>query len=49
MATASNNPALRHYYEKAGFKHVIDPPRARWPTSLYERKVISAQHCRRER
>jgi ribosomal protein S18 acetylase RimI-like enzyme len=39
LATASNNPALRRYYERAGFEHVIDPPHARWPTSLYERKV----------
>lgn len=39
LATASTNPALRRYYEKAGFHHVTDPPHARWPTSLYERKV----------
>ena len=39
LATASNNPALRQYYEKVGFTHVADPPRARWPTSLYERRL----------
>jgi ribosomal protein S18 acetylase RimI-like enzyme len=39
LATASNNPALRRYYERAGFEHVTDPPHARWPTSLYERSV----------
>nr|AXL05780.1 N-acetyltransferase [uncultured bacterium]AXL05809.1 N-acetyltransferase [uncultured bacterium] len=39
VATASDNPALRRYYERAGFEHVADPPHARWPTSLYER------HC----
>jgi GNAT superfamily N-acetyltransferase len=37
LATASDNPALRRYYERAGFVHVADPPHARWPTSLYER------------
>ena len=37
VATASDNPALRRYYERAGFTHVADPPHARWPTSLYER------------
>lgn len=37
LATASDNPALRRYYERAGFTHVADPPDARWPTSLYER------------
>jgi GNAT superfamily N-acetyltransferase len=41
LATASNNPALRHYYERVGFEHVADPPHARWPTSLYERRVTS--------
>jgi GNAT superfamily N-acetyltransferase len=46
LATASNNPALRHYYEQAGFEHVADPPSARWPTSLYQRKVTSALHPR---
>jgi ribosomal protein S18 acetylase RimI-like enzyme len=43
LATASNNLALRRYYEQAGFHHVADPPHARWPTSLYEREVNSAQ------
>lgn len=37
LATARDNPALRRYYEGAGFEHVADPPGARWPTSLYER------------
>lgn len=37
LATASDNPALRRYYEQAGFVHVADPPHARWPTSLYQR------------
>jgi GNAT superfamily N-acetyltransferase len=37
LATARDNPALRRYYERAGFLHVADPPGARWPTSLYER------------
>jgi GNAT superfamily N-acetyltransferase len=41
LATASNNPALRQYYEQAGFRHVGDPPHARWPTSLYERRTSS--------
>lgn len=49
LATASNNPALRRYYERAGFEHVGDPPHARWPTSLYERKVEQRQHGRQER
>jgi len=39
LATASNNPALRRYYEHIGFEHVADPPHARWPTSLYQREV----------
>ncbi|MFJ9709257.1 hypothetical protein [Streptomyces sp. NPDC101234] len=39
LATASNNPVLRHCYERAGFQHVADPPQARWPTSLYQRQV----------
>ncbi|WP_261556520.1 GNAT family N-acetyltransferase [Frankia tisae] len=43
LATASNNPALRRYYKRADFQHVADPPCARWPTSLYQRKVSSAQ------
>ncbi len=43
LATASNNPALRHYYERLGFEHVADPPHARWPTSLYERRVDTAE------
>jgi hypothetical protein len=40
LATASDNPALRRYYERAGFVHVADPPHARWPTSLYERTAV---------
>jgi hypothetical protein len=39
LATASNNSALRRYYEQIGFEHVADPPHARWPTSLYQREV----------
>lgn len=39
IIATSNNSALRHYYEQAGFQHVTDPPHARWPTSLYERRV----------
>lgn len=39
LATASNNPRLRRYYETAGFDHIADPPYARWPTSLYQRNV----------
>lgn len=39
LATARDNPALRRYYERAGFDHVADPPHARWPTSLYQRAV----------
>jgi GNAT superfamily N-acetyltransferase len=39
LATARDNPALRRYYERAGFVHVADPPHARRPTSLYERCV----------
>ncbi|MDA3649174.1 GNAT family N-acetyltransferase [Saccharopolyspora indica] len=39
LSTASNNPDLRSYYERAGFEHVADPPHARWPTSLYQREV----------
>jgi GNAT superfamily N-acetyltransferase len=31
LATASNNADLRRYYERAGFRHVGDPPHARWP------------------
>jgi len=42
LATASNNPALRRYYERAGFQHIADPPHARWPTSLYQRQVSAA-------
>jgi GNAT superfamily N-acetyltransferase len=37
LATARDNPALRRYYQRAGFDHVADPPHARWPTSLYQR------------
>lgn len=40
LATSSDNPALRRYYEQAGFDHVADPPQARWPTSLYQRRVV---------
>lgn len=39
LATSSDNSALRRYYERAGFEHVVDPPHARWPTSLYQRMV----------
>jgi len=39
LATSRDNPALRRYYEEAGFRHVTDPPHARWPTSLYERAL----------
>lgn len=39
LATAKDNPALRQYYERAGFRHVADPPGARWPTSLYQRET----------
>ncbi|WP_063131824.1 GNAT family N-acetyltransferase [Nocardia fusca] len=39
LATASNNPRLRQYYETAGFEHIADPPHARWPTSLYQRDI----------
>jgi ribosomal protein S18 acetylase RimI-like enzyme len=42
LATARNNLALRRYYERVGFKHVGDPPHARWPTSLYERKCSAS-------
>jgi len=48
LATASTNPALRHYYESVGFEHVADPPHARWPTSLYERTVRSTRRDPRE-
>ncbi|WP_067470518.1 GNAT family N-acetyltransferase [Nocardia amamiensis] len=37
LATSSDNPALRAYYEAAGFRYVADPANAKWPTSLYER------------
>ena len=43
LATAGNNPVLRHYYERAGFQHVADPPHARWPTSLYQRQVCTTR------
>ena len=39
LATARHNPALRAYYERAGYRHVTDPPHAKWPTSLYERTI----------
>jgi hypothetical protein len=48
LATASTNPALRRYYESAGFEHVADPPHARWPTSLHQRAAGSTQRHRRE-
>lgn len=37
LATSSDNPPLRAYYEAVGFRHVADPADAKWPTSLYER------------
>ncbi|UGT44777.1 GNAT family N-acetyltransferase [Nocardia yamanashiensis] len=40
LATSSDNPRLRRYYEQAGFEHVADPPGTRWPTSLYQRNVV---------
>ncbi|GAA4621088.1 GNAT family N-acetyltransferase [Saccharopolyspora hordei] len=43
LATSRDNPDLRRYYEEVGFRHVADPPHARWPTSLYEREV-GARH-----
>jgi ribosomal protein S18 acetylase RimI-like enzyme len=49
LATASNNSALWRYYERAGFQHVADPPTARWPTSLYERKTSGTQRRPLER
>ncbi|WP_181774574.1 GNAT family N-acetyltransferase [Amycolatopsis pittospori] len=39
LATASDNPTLRGFYERAGFEHVADPPAAKWPTSLYQKKA----------
>jgi GNAT superfamily N-acetyltransferase len=42
LATASNNPEIRRYYERVGFEQVADPSHAPWPTSLYERKVGSS-------
>ncbi|WP_414941462.1 GNAT family N-acetyltransferase [Amycolatopsis sp. cmx-11-51] len=39
VATTSTNPALREFYERAGFEHVADPPTAKWPTSLYQRRA----------
>ncbi|MEV6909167.1 GNAT family N-acetyltransferase [Amycolatopsis sp. NPDC051071] len=39
LATADDNPALRGYYEHMGFEHVADPPGAKWPTSLYQRRT----------
>ncbi|MBB5852204.1 GNAT family N-acetyltransferase [Amycolatopsis umgeniensis] len=39
VATTSTNPALRELYERAGFEHVMDPPAAKWPTSLYQRRT----------
>ncbi|HEU5483492.1 MAG TPA: GNAT family N-acetyltransferase [Microlunatus sp.] len=38
LATSRHNPGLRRYYEGLGFVHVADAHRARWPTSLYERR-----------
>lgn len=46
LATSSDNPRLRRYYEEADFEHVADPPNTRWPTSLYQRKA--ARPIRRE-
>ncbi|WP_394359456.1 GNAT family N-acetyltransferase [Amycolatopsis sp. SB7-3] len=42
VATTRDNPALRGYYERAGFEHVADPPEAKWPTSLYEKRVTQS-------
>ncbi|WP_067714561.1 GNAT family N-acetyltransferase [Nocardia yamanashiensis] len=39
LATSSDNPRLRRYYEEADFEHVADPPDTRWPTSLYQRNA----------
>ncbi|MFI9454860.1 GNAT family N-acetyltransferase [Amycolatopsis sp. NPDC052450] len=39
VATTRDNPALRGLYERAGFEHVADPPEAKWPTSLYEKRA----------
>ncbi|GHH14433.1 GNAT family N-acetyltransferase [Amycolatopsis oliviviridis] len=39
VAATRDNPALRAIYERAGFEHVADPPEARWPTSLYQRRI----------
>ncbi len=46
LATASDNPALRGFYERAGFEHVADPPSAKWPTSLYQKRVTEAHRSR---
>ncbi|UMP06571.1 N-acetyltransferase [Amycolatopsis sp. EV170708-02-1] len=43
VATTRDNPALRGYYERAGFEHVADPPQAKWPTSLYERPAAGSR------
>ncbi|MFI7115061.1 GNAT family N-acetyltransferase [Amycolatopsis sp. NPDC049868] len=42
VATTRDNPALREYYERAGFEHVTDPPGAKWPTSLYEKRAAES-------
>ena len=44
LATASNNPRLRRYYEDAGFRHIGNPKNAKWPTSCYERRVRLSEH-----
>jgi GNAT superfamily N-acetyltransferase len=41
----AENPALRTYYERAGFKHVRDVVGRGWAASLYEKRV-SADRCR---
>ncbi|MDQ0377337.1 N-acetyltransferase [Amycolatopsis thermophila] len=41
LATARDDRPLRAYYERAGYRHVGDPPHAKWPTSLYERAIES--------
>ncbi len=43
VATTSGDPALRELYERAGFEHVADPPAAKWPTSLYQRRAITGE------
>lgn len=43
VATTRDNAALRGFYERRGFEHVADPPEARWPTSLYQKRAGSRQ------